>query len=269
MKTMLSILGCCLPLALVVACADTPATQTEVVPVATVASNQGGAPGSVGETAKPGEPVDDPKKDPPVTVPEESLAEAPKPIEGEIDDGVEVDLTVPVEPPARQRRRMNIDQLDATIQRVTGGLAWMAGSGKYHKNQFGVLSLTLGKPNYIDLTSEDLEASALFQKFLSDAAQSTCKALVAKEKKTAKAQRVLAKHVVWKDTVANNKKAVDQNLAYLLLRYHGHKVPATSTRIQPWRFLFESATKVTGGNTGEAWRTVCVAMMQHPHFYTY
>jgi hypothetical protein len=275
MKTMLSAIVCSAALALLVGCVDAPANDAQVVPVAQVdpgATTDPGATaqGNDGKTqAQPGDKADDPKTQPAVIEPAQGHSEPPKPVAGEIDNGVEVDLTAPIEPPSRQRRRMNIDQLDASIKRVTGGIAWMAGSGKYHKNQFAVLSLTLGKPNYTDMTNEDLDPSALFQKFLADAAQSTCKALVTKEKKTSKDKRVLAKYVNWNDKVENNKKAVDQNLSYLLLRYHGRKVKVDSHELQLWRFLFQSATKVTGGNTGEAWRTVCVALMQHPHFYTY
>ncbi|MCO4761045.1 MAG: hypothetical protein KC502_06040 [Myxococcales bacterium] len=191
----------------------------------------------------------------------------PEATEGGATGGIAVGMA-PTDPPAaRVRRRMNIDQLDAALKRVTGGPGWVAAN---KKNELTTLSLTLGKPNYTDMTTEDLEPSALFQKFLADAAQSVCMKVAAGDmaQKTA-SKRNLMRHVSPKDTWASNPKAVNANLAWLMLRFHSRMVAPTATELEPWRFLFETATKVSGNKPDQAWRTVCVALVVHPHFYTY
>lgn len=218
----------------------------------------------------PKDPVEPVEPDPPVVVvpPEE-----PKPLEGEVGGGTSVDLTPAVEAPSRARKRMNIDQLNAALRRVSGGIGWTTGAGwtgtSAGNDNFAALSLTLGKPNYTDLTAEDLDPSALFQKFLGDAASSVCLKLITRDKAEQLAQkRILMRWVQPSDTVASNPGGVDTNLAALLLRFHGHKIAPQSDKLAQWRFLFSSATKISKSPT-MAWRTVCVALLQHPRFYTY
>lgn len=223
----------------------------------------------------PGREVDlQPTDAPPVTNPEPAKKpEKPAPIDGNLGDGVSVDLTPAAPAPTRARRRMNVDQLDAAIRRVSGGIGWTTGAGWQGKtvgsNNFEQLAATLGKPNYTDLTTEDLDAGALFQKFLGDAASSVCGKLSARELTVpTSADRVLMRFVEPTDTATSNKAGIDANLAYLMLRYHGRKVAADSPELEGWRFLFESATKVSKSPV-TAWRAVCVGLMQHPRFFTY
>ena len=187
--------------------------------------------------------------------------------EGTVSGGNEVGLLPALPAPRRVRKRMNLDQLNAAIIQATGGIAWTASNGK---NEFSTLALTLGKPNYTDVTNEDLLPGALFQKFLSDAANSVCKKLVDKEKNIAKASaRVLMRKVGLKDTITSNPKGVDANLVWLIKRFHSRSLAQTSQELEPYRFLFQAATKVSGGKPDQAWRAVCVTLIQHPHFYTY
>ena len=77
-----------------------------------------------------------------------------------VDHG-EVSLLPP--PPSRLRQRMNLDQLAATISRTTGGLAWTEGTGANQTDLLTELAPTLGKPDYVQITQEDLSPSSLFQ----------------------------------------------------------------------------------------------------------
>ena len=191
----------------------------------------------------------------------------PEPTEGGAQGGVVIAWAPTTPPSSRPRKRINIDQLDAAIQRVTGGTGWTAKNGT---NEFVTLAATLGKPNYTDMTSEDLEPTSLFQKFLADAAQSVCKKVAAADlpEKTA-AKRQLMRAVGVSDTIKTNPVGVNKNLAWLMLRYHNRLVSPNATELEAWRFLFESATLVSGNKPDQAWRTVCVALIVHPHFYTY
>lgn len=201
--------------------------------------------------------------------PEELLAEAaPTPTGGALEEVQDVDLLATIPPPSRPRKRMNIDQLDAALRRVAGGIGWTAGYGLDGKNELETLAATLGKPNYTDLTNEDLEPSALFQKFLGDAATSVCTKLLFVEWAAKPADRVFLVGVEPTQSYSDAPAAVDANLRRQLLRFHGRVVPEGSAELARWRFLFEGATKITG-KPAEGWRAVCVALIEHPAFTTY
>lgn len=168
----------------------------------------------------------------------------------------------------RGRRRMDIDQLDASIQRVTGGIAWTE-SGAGSDNMFTELSATLGKPDYINSTQEDLSVSLLFQKFLADAARSVCAELVEREQNVAASERVLMVHIDPETLPTDDPTASNDNLRYLLLRYHGEDLASDDARLTPWSWLLESSVHVNGGNAVAAWQAVCVGLITHPDFFSY
>ncbi len=190
-----------------------------------------------------------------------------EPMEGALGEGVHVDLTPPapvVEPLHRTRRRMDIDQLEATIEKVSGGMTWTQGN----TNQFQALAQTLGKPDYVNLTGEDLEPSALFQKFLDDASRQVCDKMVAKEQGVSLDSKILMLHAGPQHTWADDPGKILNNLQHLLLRFHGRYVATDAPEMERWRWLYESAEFVSQDPT-TAWRTVCVGLMVHPFFYTY
>lgn len=195
-----------------------------------------------------------PKGDPPVvTDPSEGtvtpLGDAPLP---------------EVRPDGRPWRRMDIEQLDASMRRVTNGIGWDVNG----VDQFTALSATLGVPDYIQVTAEDLAPGLLFQKFLDDASNAVCRDLLERES-TGGAENVFLVHADLSDTIERDRPAIEENLSMLLLRFHGREVPVGDPRLEPWVFLYEGAERVTGGDAMESWRTVCVALFTHPDFYTY
>ena len=173
------------------------------------------------------------------------------------------------EPYVRPRRRMDLDQLDGTIRRISGGIGWT--EGNKDTNLFVELSETLGKPDYIEFTSEDLSTSTLFQKFLGDAARSVCTKLVDRELNDPDAEQILMQHVEPTDTLESAPEAVEMNLRALHLRFHGRVGPADGSddpALNTWRWLFNTATLMTN-DPAQGWRTVCVGLMTHPFFYSY
>ncbi len=211
------------------------------------------------------EPVAPLPPDPPPQAPD------PDPVSVDLNAHGQAEL-LPVPPGPdeglRGRRRMDIEQLDASIQRVTGGIAWTE-SGAGSDNLFEEMSVTLGVPNYIDSTQEDLSVSLLFEKFLGDAARSVCSELVIREQTAASEERVLLVHVGPEATPADDPETIAVNLRYLLLRYHGQDLSEGDPRVTPWTWLFESSFHVSGGDTMAAWQAVCVALITHPDFYSY
>lgn len=205
--------------------------------------------------------------------PRTTLPTAPTapPVDVTSGPGTDVDLTpTPPEPeaPFRERRRVDLDQLDATIRTVTGGIGWTETRGGREVNLFEELAQTLGKPDYLQITDEDLEPSAMFQKFLDDAARSVCLALIDAEASRSSADRVFFVHAEATDTLGGQPAETIANLQYLLLRFHGRKVAADAPELEPWTWLMQSAEHVTD-DQAEVWRTVCVGLMTHPDFYTY
>ncbi len=180
-----------------------------------------------------------------------------------------IDLVSPSEAPVpvgvqRGWRRMDLDQLDASIRKVTGGIGWDDPQGN---SELLALASTLGAADYIAGKPEDLSVSLLFLKFLEDAAADVCTELVTREGGT-REEPVFLVHVEPTDTLATHREAVLQNLSEALLRFHGRAVPVDSPLLEPWTFLFESATHVSG-SPEEGWRAVCVGLITHPDFYTY
>lgn len=165
--------------------------------------------------------------------------------------------------PTREVRRMDVDQLDASIRAVTGGIGWDVDG----VSQFEALAASLGRPDYAQVTSEDLSAGLLFQKFLDDAAGHVCNELVVREFDGT--SEVLLGDATPTDTRATAAAAIDQALSDALLRFHGRRHAPGDPALDPWIYLFDSTLTVTGGETMAAWRSVCTGLIVHPDFYQY
>ncbi len=177
----------------------------------------------------------------------------------------------------RPRRRMNIDQLQAAMNQVSGGIEWTERRGRDEVKLFEVLSSTLGKPDFAETTDEELEPTVLFQKFLSDAARSVCTKMLQADlaaievtqngEETDWSPRLLV-HVSPDQTMGTDPEDVKANVQVLLQRFHGRRLEADAPGLAHWNWLFRSASFVTETPT-EAWLGVCVALFTHPDFYTY
>ncbi|MFO0729031.1 MAG: hypothetical protein U1E65_34950 [Myxococcota bacterium] len=174
----------------------------------------------------------------------------------------------PSEAGLRSRRRMDLDQLDAAVTQVTGGIGWTEQRGNSRVDLFQDLAATLGKPDFAGRTEEDLVPSAMFQKFLDDAARAVCTQLVTEDPGRADGSRTFFTAATVDDTYQKSPAAVEANLRALLLRFHGRKIAPGATELDPWTWLMKSAehAHVSPANT---WRAVCIALIVHPDFYSY
>lgn len=200
--------------------------------------------------------------------PEPGPAGLPDPVVDQLDPIAQGELIPEAPGPdegIRNRRRMDLDQLEAAIETVTGGIYWGGATGD---RNFDDLSQTLGKPDFLDITTEDLAPSMIFQKFLGDAARDVCEQLKDRDVAAAAEDRILFVEVGLEDTFETNPKGVEANLIYLLARYHSTELEAGSAQLNPWLWLFESSVHVTDDPVA-AWRTVCVGLITHPNFYSY
>ncbi|MFN9812734.1 MAG: hypothetical protein ACK6CU_24230 [Deltaproteobacteria bacterium] len=187
---------------------------------------------------------------------------------------------IPVEPgdpfdaeldgsPTRPRRRMDVDQLGASLRTVMGGIGWTTTEGGVETDQLEQLAATLGRPDYATTTEENLEITPIFEKFLNDAARMTCSARAQRDRESYYPEdRVLVARAELTDTSESAPDAIDANLRQLLLRFHGRRVAAGAPELAPWRWLFDEAT-LASTDPVEGWRTVCVGLVTHPDFYTY
>lgn len=165
-------------------------------------------------------------------------------------------------------RRMNIDQLKASIQKATGGISWTEVQGGAEVDLFEALDGTLGKPDYLSATEEDLSPGLLFQKFLDDAATSACTQMMAAEPGRAASERTMLVDVSLEDTPLSNPTAVDANIRAALLRFHGKMLTADDPSIQPWKELVYGVYD-DQHDMSSAWQALCVALIVHPDFYRY
>ncbi|SRR5712692_8164520 len=178
-------------------------------------------------------------------------------------------------------QRVTIAQLRGALPVALGddlagnGITWVYPNGR---PGLDVVSLTLGEPNYIDTTEEDLSPSPLYLKFMDDLARDACdRVLLADYGRSASADRALLRYVDLSDTATSNRSGVDQNLRYLKLRFHGVKVAeADDAPIGPLRNLFTQgvqgsagAASSTANDVKEGWRVVCNALLTAPEFHIY
>ena len=172
-----------------------------------------------------------------------------------------VDLRPPmhIEPPTRERRRMNIDQLQAAFIRVSDGLNWTERRGNVDVSLFDELSVTLGKPDFIQTTAEVLEPTALFQKFLDDAGRQVCEKMMARD--TASPTKVLL-------PANDDHDTINAHLARLVLQFHSRTLDVDSRDLAQWRWLYDTVAVVEDSREIR-WQTVCVALFTHPDFYRY
>ena len=162
---------------------------------------------------------------------------------------------------------MDIDQLRENIAHVSGGIEWTAGPGNSGLDLLNKYSATLGVPDYFQSTREDTDPSLIFQKFLSDAAQSVCTKLIDLES-TGTGNGTFLSGVTAGDTWSSNPTAIEANIILQIKRFHGKEYAAGDVLLDDWTWLFQTVHSRTG-ETEKAWRAVCVALVLHPYFYTY
>ena len=174
----------------------------------------------------------------------------------------EVELTHPpvIVEPGRARRRMNLDQLESAFLQTSRGLNWTEMQGGREVSLFQSLSVTLGKPDYIQTTTEVLEPTTLFQKFLDDAARQVCGKMIARDLERPSEALVMN----WSEDGAS----LNAHLQALLLHFHNRDLADDSPDLAQWRWLYDSLIFMTDA-PAERWSAVCVALFTHPDFYTY
>ena len=181
-----------------------------------------------------------------------------------------VDLAPSPEASARPLRRMTVKQLRRAISQATQGVVWRDERGN---DVLEMLAPTLGVPNYIDTTTEDLEASLVFQKFLGDGVRVVCDEAIRQDLARDPGDRVLLRGVntdlSWDAASPSERAEMDRNLRDLQLRFTGlYVAPNDEEGVSRLRWLLRSTTHATH-EPHKGWRAVCVGLMSSPEFYLY
>lgn len=233
------------------------------------------APMSPPSDTPPAAPAPEVTPPPAPSAPSADPRPTPRPVGAETDDGTTVGIAPDGEGPApiRPRRRVNIDQLEAAILEVSGGIGWTEIRGRNEINLFEELSATLGKPDYAQNTEEELEPTILFQKFLDDAARTVCTRMLAAdlaalEDPESEYSPVLLIEAGPTDRIDESPDIIEDNLRELMLRFHGRIVPRGAPILANWTWLYRSTDFVTQDPT-QGWLGVCVGLFTHPDFYLF
>jgi hypothetical protein len=171
-----------------------------------------------------------------------------------------------VAPQSRSPRRISVKQMRAAIDRIFG-FPWEQTESGTTKDMMTELALAFGQPNFMDVTQEDLSTSPLFVKFLNDGARTLCTARTALDMAgVTHLGQTLVHGVGAEDTFESKPALMEAALKRVLLVFWGRRVEGAE--LARWQQLFEQAAQ-SGGSSELGWRTVCVAAMTHPWFYSF
>jgi len=188
------------------------------------------------------------------------------------DAGLHPDAAVALRGLERSAGRMQIAQLRRSIEVVTGGLTWEEDFGNGPVRMLDALGPTMGEPDYLLVTEENLEPSLIVAKFMQDASQRICTKWVAAETGKPAAERTLVRHGGAFDS--READLIKTALRTLQLRFFARFVSegaAGEAALAPLYELFETAasTSVPGREVRDGWLAVCIALMSDPEFVVY
>ena len=182
------------------------------------------------------------------------------------------DLGVVEQGMERRAGRMRIEQIKRSIEVVTGGLTWEEDFGNGPTRMLDALGPTMGEPDYLLVTEENMEPSLIVAKFMQDASHRICTKWVAAEVERPAAERTLVRHGGAFDS--RDAADVKSALRTLNLRFFAHYLPEDGTKdadMAPLVELFDTAanTSVPGREARDGWLAVCIALMTDPEMVVY
>ena len=179
--------------------------------------------------------------------------------------------TVELPPTSAYTKRLSVDMIQDSLPIVGGSAAsWRVNYLNKEYDGFTVLGPTLGRPDYVSLTVENLEPTALYVKFMGDMAVHVCDKIIASDKKEPTiSARVLMRFIESDDPAAG----VNANLRYLKLRFLAERVQDDDTEgIADLRAVYDAALNDPNNKDDavfKAWNAVCVALFTSPSFHLY
>jgi len=175
----------------------------------------------------------------------------------------------PQEPTGRKARRMSIEQLARSIPVITGGIKWIENFGDGDMDMLQILSGTLGAPDYLLVTEENLEPSLIIAKFMQDASHRICPKWLSQDALQPKDKRTFVRHDNWQSLEETDIKFT---LRALQFRFFARYVDAGDDKpINNLYKLFVTASSGAPAATKarDGWMAVCLALMTEPEFVLY
>lgn len=168
----------------------------------------------------------------------------------------------------RRPTRLSADQLKATLEAVTDGIIWRdTVNGVPDTDVIEYLAPTLGRPDYAQVTHENLDPNVLMAKFMADGARKVCVDVAARDRTRTASRRILTARVSAADTPQSNLEAVTRNIVELRTRFLGD-ASTGYPQVAPYVKVI-SDTLARGGTVDDGWLAVCVAMLTDPLFISY
>jgi hypothetical protein len=177
---------------------------------------------------------------------------------------------------ANQPARLQLDQLSASMTRIAGTdvhgqpIEWRVNG----KNGFSdeVFGKALGRPDFQSTTEEQTVSSALYLKFVGDAARAICTDMAKNDllRTDPTSRSLFPKASV--DAEPTDAEITD-NLRFLALKFLGLRLDQDARLIVGLKAVYEAgaAEPVPEGAQlnarAEGWRGVCVALFEHPLFH--
>lgn len=203
---------------------------------------------------------------------ETPVATTDKGVVGELDH---TEVSLP--PESAQTKRLSVDMLSDSLGIVAGAdasgqtMTWRINYLGDEYVAFQVLSKTLGKPDYVQITHENLEPTSLYLKFMHDMSSNVCEQIVAADetKGPSASDRVLTRFASLDK--ASTSAEINDNLRYLSLRFHSVRVADDDDAgVADLRDVFDRAkAEASQAGDGAGWHAVCIALLLSPSFHLY
>lgn len=207
-----------------------------------------------GEKESQSEVVLEPSTDSAIEVPED---EAPPEVsETVVGDG---SLYPEEEATFRNKKRMSIEHLKSSMERVSGGIAWEING----QDKWSDFSETLGVPDFQYSVNEDRTVSVMFHKFLDDAAVHTCEEWIQNERSGT--DRTFFTDI---EPEESDFEKIRLNIMSLRRTIHGRIDSIDAPIVDSLMDLHFTVVQRTG-SLDQAWTTVCVGLFTHPDFFIY
>jgi hypothetical protein len=175
----------------------------------------------------------------------------------------------------RAPRRITVAQLDTSI-RTTVGRGWECPMGAPSSCvDLADVAPSLGKADFANVSTENIEPNLVFAKFLEDGARDVCMAQATSELTVADPNaRVLSRTVPTLIGTAGNltllsDAQVTELVVYLSTRFWG--APLSGEELPKWKSFFtQAATRAeTIKKRDQAFAALCIALMTDSRFLTY
>lgn len=180
----------------------------------------------------------------------------------------------------RAPRRLDVDQFRAALEQSLG--ARWTGPRVIHPPSFTTgarlapdadllefYAASLGRPDYVNSTSEVLDPTVTFAKLATDAARAVCAAAVRLDAGRPAAERTILLEASPSDALPAGEAAVRRNLSALALTLWAAELAPDSEPVTRMLGVFRAATEESPATPLDGWRAVCIDLATDPRFWTY